>query len=278
MAAKITQIASTQCNTFVNRQLIYNYPESLLSSHNILSIEHLDFEGVERLALVTGGEIVSSFSDAEDGGKGIAGVKLGLCDLIEEVIIGEDKLVRFSGFPSIAESSTAPRACTIVLRGSTNSLLDEAERSLHDALAVLSQVAATDSRTVLGGGCSEMLMSCRVEDVARSIAVAPGSDREEGSGKVGLAIQAFADALKQIPTILADNAGMDSGELVSRLRAKHFEFAANVKGTETCDLGLNLTSEGQGLESMRTLGVTESYKLKKQVVISAGEAAEMILR
>ena len=85
MKAKVDAIASHGINVFVNRQLIYNYPESLLAERGILVIEHADFEGVERLSLVTGGEIASTF-DRPDL------VNLGHCDLIEEIIIGEDKV------------------------------------------------------------------------------------------------------------------------------------------------------------------------------------------
>lgn len=85
MKAKVAAIASHGINCFVNRQLIYNYPESLLAEHGIMSIEHADFEGVERLSLVTGGEIASTF-DRPDL------VKLGKCDLIEEIMIGEDRV------------------------------------------------------------------------------------------------------------------------------------------------------------------------------------------
>ena len=85
MKSKVAAIASHGITCFVNRQLIYNYPESLLSEQGIMAIEHADFEGVERLALVTGGEIASTF-DAPDK------VKIGRCDLIEEIMIGEDKV------------------------------------------------------------------------------------------------------------------------------------------------------------------------------------------
>jgi T-complex protein 1 subunit beta len=87
MKAKVASIAAHGITCFVNRQLIYNYPESLLAEHGIMSIEHADFEGVERLSLVTGGEIASTF-DRPDL------VKLGKCDLIEEIMIGEDKVSR----------------------------------------------------------------------------------------------------------------------------------------------------------------------------------------
>lgn len=242
MKAKVAAIASHGINCFVNRQLIYNYPESLLAEHGIMSIEHADFEGVERLSLVTGGEIASTF-DRPDL------VKLGKCDLIEEIMIGEDRLIKFSGV-------AAGEACTVVIRGSTTQMVDEAERSLHDALSVLSQTVK-ETRTVLGGGCSEMLMACAVDETARKV-----------EGKKAIAVEAFSRALRQIPTILADNAGYDSSDLVTKLRAAHYDGQS--------DAGLDMF-EGK-IGSMRELGVTESYKLKRQVVISASEAAEMILR
>ncbi|KAF5364032.1 hypothetical protein D9756_001008 [Leucocoprinus leucothites] len=242
MKAKVEAIAAHGINVFVNRQLIYNYPESLLAEKGIMVIEHADFEGVERLSLVTGGEIASTFERPEL-------VKLGRCELIEEVMIGEDKLLKFSGV-------AAGQACTVVLRGSTNQMVDEAERSLHDALSVLSQTVK-ETRTVLGGGCSEMLMSCAVDEAAKSI-----------KGKRAIATESFARALRQIPVVLADNAGFDSSDLVARLRAAHWD------GQSDAGLGMD---EGT-IASMKTLGVTESYKLKKQVVLSASEAAEMIIR
>ena len=88
MKDKVKAIASHGINCFVNRQLIYNYPESLLAEHGIMAIEHADFEGVERLSLVTGGEIASTFDHPEK-------VKLGRCELIEEIMIGEDKVNNF---------------------------------------------------------------------------------------------------------------------------------------------------------------------------------------
>ncbi|KAI0029385.1 chaperonin Cpn60/TCP-1 family [Vararia minispora EC-137] len=242
MKAKVDAIAAHGINVFVNRQLVYNYPESLLAERGITVIEHADFEGVERLALVTGGEIASTF-DRPDR------VRLGRCDVIEEVMIGEDKLIKFSGV-------AAGEACTVVLRGSTQQMVDEAARSLHDALSVLTQTVL-ETRVVLGGGCSETLMSVAADDAARSV-----------PGKRAIAAEAFARALRAIPTVLADNAGLDASELVSRLRAAHHAGQA--------DAGLDLERGEVG--SMRELGVTESYRLKRQVVLAASEAAEMIIR
>ncbi len=241
MKGKVERIKAHGINCFVNRQLIYNWPEQLFSDAGIVSIEHADFDGIERLALVTGGEITSTFDHPET-------VKLGHCDLIEEVIIGEDTAIRFSGV-------AAGRACTIVLRGATEQLLDEAERSLHDALAIVSQTVL-EPRTTLGGGCAEMIMAKAVEEAAQKTV-----------GKKVIAVDAFARALQQLPTILADNAGLDSSDLVSRLR--HEVYAGRTSS------GLDLLTPGGGIVDMREHGVIESYKLKRAVVSSAAEAAEV---
>jgi T-complex protein 1 subunit beta len=90
MKRKVEKILSHKIDVFVNRQLIYNYPEQLLVEKGIMVIEHADFDGVERLSAVTGADIVSTFDNPES-------CKLGHCDLIEEIMIGEDKVIKFSG-------------------------------------------------------------------------------------------------------------------------------------------------------------------------------------
>lgn len=90
MKKKVEKILAHNIDVFVNRQLIYNYPEQLLVEKGIMVIEHADFDGVERLSAVTGADIVSTFDNPEN-------VKLGTCDLIEELMIGEDKVIKFSG-------------------------------------------------------------------------------------------------------------------------------------------------------------------------------------
>jgi T-complex protein 1 subunit beta len=197
---------------------------------------------VERLALVTGSEIASTFDHPEL-------VKLGSCKLIEEVMIGEDKMIKFSGV-------AMGEACTIVLRGSSSHILDEAERSLHDALCVLSQIVK-EPRILPGGGASEIEMAKAVDELA---AVTPG--------KPSLAMEAFARALRMLPTIIADNGGFDSSDLIAQLRAAHYNKQRNA--------GLNMTNGSIG--DMKQMGITDCYKVKRNIVTAASEAAEMILR
>lgn len=242
MIAKCDRILAHGCNVFVNRQLIYNRPEQYFTAKGIVAIEHADFDGVERLALVTGGEIVSTFDDP-------AQVRLGSAKLVEEAMIGEDTVIRFVG-------CAANEACTVVLRGANMQLLDEAERSLHDALCVLSQTVG-ETRTVLGGGCAETLMANAVDEIAKKT-----------SGKKAMAVEGFARGLRALPGIIAGNAGYDSNELVAQLRAAHAD------GNSTAGLDMDRGCVG----NMRELGITESFKLKRQMLSSAVEGAEMIIR
>lgn len=195
MKNKVDKILDHKCNVFINRQLIYNYPDSLFKEAGIISIEHSDFDGMERLAAALGAEIVSTFDHPDS-------VRLGECEKIEEILIGEDTAIKFSG-------CKLKEACTIVLRGASEHSLDETERSLHDALAVVSQTYEEPS-IVYGGGAAEMAMADAVDRLARTV-----------EGKRSLAIEAFAEALRQIPTVLLDNGGYDSAEVVANLRALH---------------------------------------------------------
>jgi T-complex protein 1 subunit beta len=242
MKAKVQKIVDHGIHCFVNRQLVYNWPEQLFAEAGVMCIEHADFDGIERLGKVTGGEICSTFDHPEL-------VTLGECDMIEEIMIGEDKVIRFSGCNS-------GEACTIVLRGASQHVLDEAERSLHDALCVLTQTVK-HSQVTLGGGCAEMLMAKVVDELAPTV-----------PGKAALAIEAFGRALRKLPAIIADNGGFDSAELVANLRAAHYEGRS--------ESGLDMVNGTVG--NVRELGVFEPLKLKLQVLLSAAEAAEMILR
>lgn len=242
MRTKVGKICGHGINCFINRQLIYNFSEEIFASNNVMAIEHADFDGIERLAAVTGGEICSTFDHPDM-------VQLGECKLIEEIMIGEERLIQFSGCKSGA-------ACTVVLRGASNHLLDEAERSLHDALCVLSRTVAI-TKTIPGGGCTEIAMALAIEKAVPSV-----------EGKASLAMEAFAKALRAMPTIIADNAGYDSSELVTSLRAAH------AAGRSTTGLDMY---NGE-VADMIELGVRESFKSKLQVLSSAAEAAEMILR
>lgn len=112
-------------------------------------------------------------------------------------------------------------------------------------------------KVIYGGGFSEMKMSMDVDNLSKEV-----------KGKESLAVEAFARALRQLPTILADNAGFDSAELVSNLKSTIYSGSMNS--------GLDLNEGTVG--NMKDLGVYECFRVKEQALISACEAAEMILR
>ncbi len=193
MKEKIDKIVAYEPTVFINRQLIYDYPEQLLIEHGITVIEHADFEGIERISAALGAEILSTFDNPERKDE-----VLGTCESIEEILIGEDKVIKFSG-------CKRNEACTIVLRGSSQHILDEAERSLHDALCVLVQTVK-NKRVIYGGGNSEIQMAIECEKLAKSI-----------KGKEAIAIESYAKALRTLPTTIAENAGFDANELIHDL-------------------------------------------------------------
>lgn len=242
MKTKVDNILAYGCNVFINRQLVYNYPERLFKEAGVMCIEHSDFDGMERLSNVLGGNILSVFDSPDKN-------QMGFCKKIEEVMIGEDKLIKFCGCKK-------GEACSIVLRGSSSHILDEAERSLHDALAILSQTIQ-NTKVVYGGGAAEMAMANVVDNLAR-----------EEEGKASLAMEAFAKSLRQIPTIILNNGGYDSAEIVSLLRAAH------TKGQY--QMGIDIVEGGVG--DMSKFGIIESFKSKLSQLCSAAEAAEMIIR
>jgi T-complex protein 1 subunit beta len=206
-------------------------------------IEHADFEGVERLAAATGAEILSTFDNPERKEE-----VLGYAEKIEEIMIGEDKVIRFSGCKK-------DEACTIVLRGASTHILDEAERSLHDALCILLK-SIRNPRFIWGGGFTEMKVGSSLENISKKF-----------EGKLSLSIASFANAIQRIPEILVENAGLESLFLLNK-------FRNSLKiGKIFC---LNIDNEDV-LDAKQT-GLIENTKLKTQIIISAVEAIEMIIR
>jgi chaperonin GroEL (HSP60 family) len=153
------------------------------------------------------------------------------------------------------DSSEMGQPSTIVLQDESSDVLDVTERSLQYALYVLSQTV-NDGRVVLGGGWPEMIMSNAVEELARKT-----------SGKASRAIAAFSEALLVIPTIIADNADLNSGQLIAELRAEHEKI--------NCKSGIDVF--GRAVGNMSELGVLESFKVKEAVLLSAAVTVESIL-
>jgi chaperonin GroEL (HSP60 family) len=154
------------------------------------------------------------------------------------------------------EKCKNPRAVTILIRGGTERITSEAERSIHDALCVVRDVVR-DPRIVAGGGAVEAEISNRLEKWA-----------EKEPGREQLAIKAFAEALETIPTTLAENAGLDPIDMILNLSSAH------EKGEKWAGIDL---FDGK-VKDMYKMGVYEPTSVKEQAIKSASEAVTMILK
>lgn len=242
MARKVAQIASLPFDLFVNRQIIYDYPMQLLRSTGLSVIEHADFDGVERLNKVLGGNLISTFDSLrkED---------IGHCARVAPFVVKGHRMVRFEGVQR--------GACTIVLCGGSRELLDEAERSIHDALCVIKRVKESPA-CLYGGGCSEMALAVELAKYAAEIKT------KEAEG-----IECFARALQRIPQILAENCGFDGNELRAQLRSDHQSYRRATYGVNV-DTGKSAC--------MRERGVVEGYEMKRRVIAAACETAQTLLK
>jgi len=157
---------------------------------------------------------------------------------------------------TFVEGARNPKAVTILVRGGSERLVDEAERSIHDALCVVRDVVR-DPRVVGGGGAPEAEMAKQLRGYA-----------QKQSGKEQLAILAFADALESVPIALAENAGLDPIDIMVQLRAAH-DKGQTWAGVDVFD---------SKVADLREKGVLEPHGVKMQVIKSAAEAAGMILK
>jgi chaperonin GroEL (HSP60 family) len=208
-----------------------------------MSARRLKESDMEKLAKATGARVVNNLKDLKK-------TDLGTCGLVEERKIGNDKMI-------FVEECKNPASVAIFIRAGLERMIDEAERSLNDALYVVSDVAELP-KMVPGGGAIEMELSKEVREYARQI-----------GGREQLAIEAFADALEVIPRTLAENAGLDLLDTMVAMRAAH-EKKNGLK------MGVNVF-EG-GVIDMLKEGVVEPMVVKQQAIKSSIEVASMILR
>ena len=239
----VDKIAEVGANVVFCEKGIDDVALHFLAKKGILAVKNVSSSDMEKLARATGGKIVASVKD-------LTSDVLGEAKIVEEVKIGEDKLV-------YVRECKNPKAVTIVVRGGTEHVVDEAERSLHDALCVVRN-AIEDGRIVPGGGAPEAEVAKRLRDYAVKV-----------GGREQLAIEAFADAVESIPLTLAENAGLDPVDIMVALRAKH-------ESASTPSYGVDVFS-GKIMD-MLELNVVEPLRVKLQVIKSATEAANMILK
>ncbi|WFO76123.1 TCP-1/cpn60 chaperonin family protein [Desulfurococcaceae archaeon MEX13E-LK6-19] len=239
----VEKIAGVGANVVICQKGIDEVAQHFLAKKGILAVRRVKRSDMEKLERATGGKIVSSVRDLKPE-------DLGYAELVEERRVGNDKMVFIEGCKN-------PKAVTILLRGANDMVLDEVERSLQDALHVLRNVLR-EPKILPGGGAPEVELAMRLREFAQKV-----------GGKEQLAIEAFANAIEEIPMILAETAGLDPLETLMKLRQLHSEGKINA--------GINVL-ESKVEEDMIKINVVEPAIVKKQVLKSATEAATTILK
>jgi len=239
----VDQIIATGANVVMCQKGIDDIVQHYLAKANIYAVRRAKKSDMEKLSRATGGKVVTNIED-------LTSADLGKAGLIEERKIGDDKM-------TFVEGCKDPKAVSILVRGGTEHVIDEVERSVHDAISVVSAVIE-DGKIVVGGGAPEIELAKRLREYAETV-----------GGREALAVNGFANAIERIPRTLAENAGLDSIDVLVDLRAKHEKpngknFGIDVYTGETVD--------------MMKIGVIEPLRTKTQAIKSASEAAIMILR
>jgi thermosome len=238
----VEKLVAKGANVILCQKGIDDLAQHFLSRKKILAVRRVKKSDMEALAKATGGQVVTSLNE-------LSKKDLGYAQLVEERKIGDDKMTFIEGCKN-------PLAVTILIRGGTERIVAEAERSLHDALCVVGDVVE-EPKILAGGGAPEMEVAKVLKEYAESL---PGREQ--------LAVMQFAEALEAIPTTLAENAGLDPIDIISELRANH------EKGKVWAGVDVNAGKVGD----MEKAGVFEPIAVKKQIIKSCSEAASLILK
>src|SRR5438034_940830 len=242
MKDMVDKIAEAGASVVLCQKGIDEIAQSFMAKQGILAARRIKKSDIEKLSRATGGRIITNLEDMRASDLGGAG-------LVEERKIGDDKMI-------FVEDAKDPKSVSILIRAGLERMVDEAERSLKDALSVVIDVVKKN-KIVAGGGAVETELAKRIRDYATKI-----------GGREQLAIEAFADAMESIPRTLSDNAGLDQIDILVGLRAAH-----ETKGLWS---GINVYT-GEITDMMKE-GVLEPVKVKEHAISSAVEVASMILR
>ncbi|MGC9149397.1 MAG: thermosome subunit beta [Sulfolobales archaeon] len=238
----VDKIASVGANVVVCQKGIDDVAQHFLAKRGILAVRRVKRSDMEKLERATGGRIVSNIDDLTEA-------DLGYAELVEERKVGEDKMV-------FIEGTKNPRSVSILVRGGLERLVDEAERTLRDAMSAVADILR-DNRVVYGGGATEIEVAMYLREYATKV-----------GGKEALAIEAFAKALEGLAVTLLENAGLDPVDYIMKLRAGHRE------GQKW--LGIDVLRGT--LSDMKVLRVIEPVIVKANALKAGTEAATLILR
>jgi thermosome len=238
----VSKVKKVGANVVLCQKGIDDVAQHFMAQEGIVAVRRIKESDMEKLARATGGKLISNLDD-------LTKKDLGHANLLEERKISDDKMV-------FVEGCKNPKAVSILLRGSTDLVVDEADRALHDALCVIRNVVE-DGRVVAGGGAPEIEVARQLQEYAESL---PGREQ--------LAVIAFADAMEIIPKTLAENAGLDTIDIIADLKVRHEkgETSAGVDGLK-----------GK-VGNLAKANVWEPLVVKRQAIKSASEVSQMLLR
>jgi thermosome len=238
----VETIKKSKANVVFCQKGIDDLAQHFLAKENIYVVRRVKKSDMEKLSKSTGGTIITKLDE-------LVKSDLGVAKSVKQEKIGDDDMTFVTGCKS-------PKAVSILIRGGTEHVVDELDRSLEDAISVVA-VAIEDGRIVTGGGSAASEIALRLREYASSV-----------GGREQIAIDAFAEAMEVVPRTLAENAGLDPIDTLIDLRKAH------KKGKRYA--GINVVSGG--LLDMKRNNVIEPIRVGRQAIESATDAAVMVLR
>ncbi len=239
---KVEALAKSGANVVITEKGIDDTGMHYLTKKGIFAVRRCSGDEIKKIVKATGARVVSMVDGVEEE-------DLGYAEVIEERGAGNYKMIYIEGCRN-------PKAVSILIYSGAEHVAEEVERALDDALRVVGDVIE-DGKLVAGGGSPEIELAMKLRSYATML-----------HGREQLAVTAYAEALEEIPKGIAENAGLDAIEIIADLRNAHSE------GKKTT--GLNVFT-GKA-EDMLTLGIVEPLRVKTQMIKSATDAANMILR
>lgn len=239
----VETIKKAGASVVVCQKGIDDMAQHFLAKENILAVRRVKKSDMDALARATGGKVVSRTED-------LTAADLGKAQTVREQKISGEEMV-------FVEGCKNPKSVSLLIRGTGEHVVDEAERAVHDALCSTAS-AVKSGKIVSGGGSAEVEVALKLRDYAQTI-----------GGREQLAIEVFADTMEEIPRTLAESAGMDPLDTLVSLRAKHREKDGKHIGVDVFKAKL---------VNMKQMNVIEPMAVKTQAITGGTEVAEMILR
>jgi len=253
---RIQLVMKAGANVILTSKGIDDVAAKYLVEAKIMGVRRVDKKDLRNIAKATGGTILLNLANLE-GDESYEATNLGEAETVSQEFVADDEMIVFKGTKNTASA-------TILLRGGNHFMLDEMERSVHDALSAVKRVLESQS-VVAGGGAVETALSIHLERFAESLGT-----------KEQLAIIEFASALLVVPKMLAINAAKDASDLTAKLCTLHDASQRDKEKAHYSRMGLDLF-EGTVRDNVAA-GVLEPAMSKTKAIKFATEAAVAILR